>query len=204
MRAFSTFFKQELEPQDGNAWGMIDIMTLLLVFFIILYVQEMPENQGPNQSAGSVAVAGEPAAAAQVRQYFDHQTGPGFYLTSGPNHTTLILEERLAFAPGEALLRPEAQPMLARVVALLTAEPGYRVFVSGHTDDLPISNQRFGSNWQLAAGRAAAVAEYLAAGQIEPARITTQGFAEFRPLFPNDSPENRRRNRRVEIALLRR
>jgi len=48
------------------------------------------------------------------------------------------------------------------------------------------------------------VAESLAAGQIEPTRITTQGFAESRPLFPNDSPENRRRNRRVEIALLRR
>lgn len=213
MRVLNTFFKQDLEQQDGNAWGMIDIMTLLLVFFIILYVQEMPGQDGPSQSAAPSAAAMTaagvnppnqgPATAALIRQHFDHQTGPGFYLTSGPEHATLVLEEQLAFAPGEAGLQAEARPVLASVVAFLNAEPGYRVFVSGHTDDLPISNQRFSSNWQLAAGRAAVVAEYLAAHQVDPARLTTQGFAEFRPLFPNDSPNNRRRNRRVEIAFLR-
>jgi len=105
-----------------------------------------------------------------------------------------------AFASGTAELSEEFMPSLGRIGEVLKSARG-RIFISGHTDDVPISTERFRSNWDLSAARAVSVAHYLLADELDPKRVIVQGAAESQPLVPNDTPENRARNRRVEIAL---
>ncbi len=105
-----------------------------------------------------------------------------------------------AFGSGTADLAPEFMPSLGRIGEVLKSANG-RIFISGHTDDVPISTERFRSNWDLSAARAVSVAHYLLADQIDAKRVIVQGAADSQPLLPNDSPEHRARNRRVEIAL---
>jgi chemotaxis protein MotB len=76
------------------------------------------------------------------------------------------------------------------------------VNVSGHTDNIPISTDWYRSNWELAASRAVTVAHFMLNTKgTDPNRIVVQGYADTRPLVPNDTAENRAKNRRVEIII---
>lgn len=106
-----------------------------------------------------------------------------------------------AFPSGTADLSSEFLPTLAKIAEVLKGSKG-RVIISGHTDDIPISTERYRSNWDLSAARSVSVAHYMLNNEgINPKRITVQGLADSLPLVPNNSPENRARNRRVEVAL---
>lgn len=208
MQAYAGRFPFKETGGDGSFWGMIDVLTLLLVFFIVLYAQEGPvvapaAKTPPAASAGAAPRAAEaPEISQAAERHLDGLLGNGFYISPSGQNLTLVLEEQLSFASGQALLAPEAVAILERVAGLLQEEDGYDVVISGHTDDVPIHNGFFRSNWHLSAARAVAVAEYFLGLGVAPQRITTQGLAEFQPLFPGETPQNRARNRRVEITLL--
>jgi len=109
--------------------------------------------------------------------------------------------EEATFRSGEAAIKPEMIPIIERVVRVMSACTG-DVIVSGYTDDRPISSNRYRSNWDLSAARAVSVVHELIMNQQVPAdRVVAAGRAETNPLAPNDSPENRALNRRVEIAI---
>jgi len=92
-------------------------------------------------------------------------------------------------------------PLLEKIGILLKETKG-DIVVAGHTDNVPMQGIRFKSNLELSIARAASVARFLLhQSSIEPARIATMGFGEFRPIESNDTKEGRRRNRRVEIIL---
>jgi len=74
--------------------------------------------------------------------------------------------------------------------------------VEGHTDDLPIHTQRFPSNWELSAARAASVVRFFIQQGIPKERLQAVGLADTQPRAPNTSPEDRAKNRRVVIQLL--
>ncbi len=113
------------------------------------------------------------------------------------------INEKGSFPSGSARLDPSFQAVMDRISKVLAAKPG-RIVVSGHTDDVPISSGRFRSNWELAAARAVTVLHAMLENpDIDPARLLVEGYAETRPLAPNDSPANRARNRRVELVLVR-
>lgn len=109
--------------------------------------------------------------------------------------------EKTAFPPGRDVITDAFAPMLRKLAGVI-ARSGGTVVVSGHTDNAPISTERFRSNWDLSTARAVSVVHYILANtDIPPSRMTAQGFADSRPLAPNDSPENRAKNRRVELAI---
>lgn len=109
--------------------------------------------------------------------------------------------EEATFRSGAADIKPEMIPIIERVVGVLANCPG-NVFVSGFTDDRPISSDRFRSNWDLSAARAVSVVHELVLNRQVPAdRVVAAGRAETNPLAPNNSAENRALNRRVEIAI---
>jgi chemotaxis protein MotB len=113
--------------------------------------------------------------------------------------------EKILFKSGSADILPAGQTVLGKVTKVL-AQTDDLIRVEGHTDNVPISGKlkdKYFSNWELSAARAASVVRYFQQGEnkIDPARMEAVGFAEYRPLVPNDSDENRRRNRRVEIVL---
>ena len=78
------------------------------------------------------------------------------------------------------------------------------MIIQGHTDDRPVRGRRFDSNWELSASRAIAVMRYMVEnGGLDPKKLGTAGYADQRPLVPNDSRENRAKNRRVEFLCQR-
>lgn len=110
------------------------------------------------------------------------------------------LLDRDAFPPESATLRAGAVAALGRVRAALGQVSG-NVSVEGHTDDVPVATARFRSNWELSAARASAVLLELVERGADPARYQVVGYGQARPLGPNDTAQNRARNRRVEIVI---
>lgn len=111
------------------------------------------------------------------------------------------IRENGAFPSGSAYLQNQFKPIIQKVARLLNDIPG-DITVSGHTDDINVTNELFNNNWDLSSTRAVAVAtEMINAPNFDKNRITVMGHAETRPLVPNNSASNRRKNRRVEIAI---
>lgn len=111
--------------------------------------------------------------------------------------------DRILFDLGKADLKPEAIAILDQLAEVLREVPN-PVRVEGHTDDLPINNERFPSNWELSTARATTVIKQLVEEYgLDPRQFSAAGYGEYRPLVPNDSMENRALNRRVDIVLLR-
>lgn len=109
--------------------------------------------------------------------------------------------EGATFQSGEADIKPAMIPIIDRMVDVLAQCSG-EVMVAGYTDDQPIVSGRYRSNWDLSAARAVSVVHKLVLDrQIAADRVTAAGRAETHPLVPNDSPEHRARNRRVEITI---
>lgn len=101
------------------------------------------------------------------------------------------------FAPGQSTLQPDALANLDRVVEFVGKDPAKRIRIEGHTDDRGGANL----NQVLAQRRAEAVRDALASRGVDPARIVAVGIGEAAPVAPNDTPEGRARNRRVEVIL---
>lgn len=115
---------------------------------------------------------------------------------------TLSLTDSGLFAPGSEEILQEALPGLARLGELLR-EINVQALVEGHTDDGQMESPRFPTNWDLSAARAVAVIRYLVDREhVAPYRFAAVGYGPYRPLAPNDTPEGRARNRRVDLVLL--
>ncbi len=111
--------------------------------------------------------------------------------------------ENASFDSGYADVRPEFMPALEKIASLIDNNSG-EVTISGHTDNVPIRNERFRSNWDLSTSRAVSVAhELLKVSELQPDNVIVTGHADTRPRAPNDSEENRAKNRRVDIAIVR-
>ncbi|CCH47664.1 OmpA/MotB family protein [Pseudodesulfovibrio piezophilus] len=105
------------------------------------------------------------------------------------------------FDPGSAHLTGSAYKILDNVIKVLK-DYKLNLVVRGHTDDRPISTKKFPSNWELSAARAAVALDYIVnRGGIEISRAKAVGYADTRPAAPNDSPQNRLKNQRVEFYL---
>ena len=112
------------------------------------------------------------------------------------------IREKASFPSGRADLRDDFRPILGRIGQIL-AEAGGKVVVAGHTDNVPIATQRYRSNWELSASRAVSVVDALMdMSELGAERVAIEGHAETQPLVANDTPENRAKNRRVEIILI--
>ncbi len=111
------------------------------------------------------------------------------------------IREKGSFISGSAEMSPAYKDVMREVKAVLMQKRG-KIEVQGHTDDIPIRSSRFRSNWELSSSRAVSVAmELMKGGDLPSRRFEVAGFADTVPLAPNDSSENRARNRRVEILV---
>ncbi|MBN2160448.1 MAG: OmpA family protein [Spirochaetes bacterium] len=120
-------------------------------------------------------------------------------------HDKLIIniDEKICFDSGKADLKRDVMPALTKITAILNNYPENRIIIEGHTDNVPISTSRFRDNWQLSTERALSVLNYiLREKRLNPARFSAAGYGEFNPILPNDTPENRALNRRVDIVVV--
>jgi chemotaxis protein MotB len=111
--------------------------------------------------------------------------------------------ENASFDSGYADMRPEFRPVLAKISNLIDSTSG-EITVSGHTDNVPISNDRFRSNWELSTSRAVSVThELLRVSDVDPGNVVVTGHADTRPRASNDTADDRAKNRRVDISIIR-
>jgi chemotaxis protein MotB len=121
-------------------------------------------------------------------------------MAEGALGLTIDISASALFSPGEARLSPEAVRALSAVGRVL-ASADFPVRVEGHTDNVPITNPQFPSNWELSAARAASVVRLFIDNNVDPRRLTATGYADQRPLADNATPEGRQKNRRVAITI---
>ena len=121
---------------------------------------------------------------------------------SSGNAVIIRFDDSAYFTAGSEGLSPAMAPVLQRVANVLMSSPG-TIVVEGHTDSQPISTERFRSNWDLSTARAASVVtELLQYAPIGDDRVVVQGHSDTKPVAPNDTAENRAKNRRVEIHII--
>jgi len=127
----------------------------------------------------------------QVRQYKDM--------------LTVDVAEQLFFDSGRADLKDTGKAVLKKVGEALKGYEDKVIRVVGHTDNVPISKSAqkiFPSNWELSVARATTVVRFLQETGIPPERMVASGRAEYQPVAENDTPEGRKKNRRIEITLI--
>jgi outer membrane protein OmpA-like peptidoglycan-associated protein len=109
-----------------------------------------------------------------------------------------IVLEGINFETNSAQITPDSEPTLTKALNTLRTNPQLRVEIQGHTDD--VGNDR--ANQRLSESRANSVRDYLVQRGIDGSRMTTRGYGETTPLVPNDSDENRAKNRRIQFQVL--
>jgi len=119
------------------------------------------------------------------------------------NMLMVDLTEQVLFDSGSATLNAEGEEILKTVGAELKGYKDKIIRVVGHTDSVPVlSKSRYLSSWELSVDRAAAVVRFLQKAGIPPSRMIAAGRGEYDPVAPNDTPEGRQKNRRIEIMLI--
>jgi chemotaxis protein MotB len=120
----------------------------------------------------------------------------------GRDGLVISLREAGFFESGSASPRAETLGTMREIAASLARTP-YDIRVEGHTDNVPIHTASFDSNWELSSARATHIARMLLdLRSIAPDRLSAAGYAEFRPVASNDTPEGRAANRRVDLIIL--
>lgn len=122
-------------------------------------------------------------------------------VTQSARGVSVEINASVLFAPGEAKLSTESEAAL-RAVAKVLAKVDNAIQVEGHTDNVPISNAMFPSNWELSAVRASSVVRLFIDSGIDEKRMVAMGHAANEPVASNDTPEGRMRNRRVQLMIL--
>ena len=111
------------------------------------------------------------------------------------------LSDTSLFGLGVARISTKAKPLLNKIADVLKEAP-HHVRIEGHADNLPIHTPGFPSNWELSTARAVNVLRYvIEGGKCNPENLSAAGFGEFQPIYPNDTPEHRAKNRRVEFVF---
>jgi chemotaxis protein MotB len=204
------------------------MMCLLLSFFVLLLSFSNLEVVKFRQIAGSVrnafgtpsdvegasdlgsagdagalaAQRGRRALLVKLRAALEHSALEGDGTVEVQERgVALRLSGDAVFDSASTALQPGASDVLDRLAEIAMSAPG-DIEIEGHTDDVPIHNAHFPSNWELSAARAGSAVRYLTTHGVPPQRVKAIGYGETRALVPNDSEENRAKNRRVEFLFV--
>lgn len=200
--------EEELEDQlnRGALWAIAygDVMSYLMVFFLMLYVGAAPRAAGGTLSA-KASEHGFTKDARGIQEMFSRSnTQKIAHLEISESKIRIVLQAPVLFDSGEASLRSDSLPILQEIAQSLSDLPN-SIQIEGHTDDRPLGKgATYATNWELSAARAFAVLRFLETKGIAQQRLSAIGYGEFRPAQKNDTPEGRAANRRIDIDILRR
>ena len=174
----------------------------------IEYPQTAPQAEVPHSTlteANPAEPLPDASATASTRNNFletiqASALGTRIEVTTHQDSINLEISDNVLFDPGSATLKPLGQQLLDELATLLVNQ-NYSVSVEGHTDNIPIENLRFATNWELSSTRATNVTRYLIAHGISAGRLRAVGYADTRPRTDNTTAEDRARNRRVSLVL---
>ena len=210
--------------EEGSpAWmaTFADMMSLLLTFFILMYAiasqntaRVLHEVLGIEEKSLGVIDLIDEITIKKSLQELTGLNNPNILddmddiaedsaMAVDTNEAKVVVRVPGAnlFKPGQADLQLSGRPVLDSVIAVIRKYPDYKIHIQGHTDDDPISTERFPTNWELSAARATAVLRYFFDKGVEPEKMTATGYADTFPLASNDTDQGRTINRRVEFVL---
>jgi len=223
---------EEHENHERWLVSYADFITLLFAFFVVMYsissvnegkfrvvsqsivealnplinmsatsLRFQPENQGGPTSTKAISI--DMQIYKKLSEAIKATDSAGrVKVAQGERGVTVSITDTMLFQPGQALVVPEAREMLSRVASVLKDFP-HQIRIEGHTDNVPIHNKEFPTNWELSAARALNITRFLTeGGYLPPERLGASGYGEFHPVAPNDTPEGRSQNRRVELVIL--
>ncbi|MDI6710284.1 MAG: flagellar motor protein MotB [Thermoanaerobacterales bacterium] len=226
--------------QDRWLITYADLITLLLIFFVVMYAMSKVDASKFRAIAESLTKA--LGGAGMVLDYPGVTVAPGVGVTgqdspsiqnkqeglmlekiqsqleqlikeqglqarlsvrSEERGIVLSIQDTALFPLASAELTPQAKEIVHKVGLILLQTSNY-IRIEGHTDNLPIHNARFPSNWELSVARSCSVVQELIRDlHFPPERLSATGYGEYRPVATNDTPEGRQQNRRVDFIILR-
>ena len=209
-----------------NRWviSYADFVTMLLALFMVLYAaHSMGKNEVKNVNDSLKGVfASKPAIEQQLPETQEQIANPEVLeqeeiiktLKAGAisdNSVKILKEKRgvvirlndtMLFDPGSAIIKSEAKAELEKIALSLEAFTN-PVVIEGHTDSIPIKNEKYPSNWELSTARATNIISYLTqTKKFPPGRLSAVGYGEYMPVDKNDNPAGRAKNRRVDIVIM--
>lgn len=166
---------------------------------------KIKNNSMLNQTNASAAVRQESTQMTNVANDILQALSPliregKVRVTQTARGVNIEINASLLFAPGDARLASEAKLTLHAIANILKMQRN-DIEVHGYTDNMPISNSIFASNWELSAVRASSVAREFMNNGVAENRLMVIGYGPNKPIMPNDNAENRARNRRVEVVI---
>ncbi|NLX61713.1 MAG: flagellar motor protein MotB [Tissierellia bacterium] len=223
--------RRRAEEDTGDNWltTYSDMVTLLLCFFVLLYTFSTLDVQrfksvlasfqgGSGMLDGSDTIIPEElnlikaeddlTSLKDILENYAMISNLEEEITISIEERGLIIRfmDRVLFDPGKADIKPEAYDILDSIAEILNSEEfGNRLIkVEGHADTTPVNPaDGFPTNWELSAIRATNVLRYLVEEKnIDGSRISSSGYSFYRPIAPNDTKENKAKNRRVDIVIL--
>jgi len=203
------------EDEDGWVLTYIDVITLLLTMFVMLLAyssqnqygfQEIQESLKSeiNRPAQTQIVNEKQLIQEKIKQFSARleqkqlTEDVAYHFEQGK----LVIQfgEKILFSSAEAALSKGGYDVMAQVLPIFSGSD-YTIVIEGHTDNIPISNEKFASNWELSSARSASVVRYLVENNIEPKRLSAVGFADTRPIGDNRTELGRAKNRRVTFSV---
>lgn len=222
--------KKKGDDINTNGWmdTYADTITLLLTFFILLYsisavdsekLQELSEalqfsltgKQSVKQleSLDDIKVDIEKESnkyedlAKKLNEIIDKNSlTEVIKIREEDRGIVLQVDESILFDPGKAEIK-ESSVGILDTISKIIEETDNDIIAEGHTDNVPINNEKYKSNWELSTDRALNIVKYFIENKkINPVRLSVKGYGEYNPIAPNDTPENRSKNRRVDILVV--
>lgn len=150
----------------------------------------------PKRNTGAEEVAGELTSMLTASQL-----GGLVSVQNNVEGVLISLSEKILYVPGTAELQPEAYPVLDAVAGMVK-DMDNDLKITGYTDDTPPQGDQYSDNWELSMARALKIVDYFQAAGLPPERLIAAGRGEYKPLFPNDTPEHRAMNSRADIIVV--
>lgn len=213
----NAFHEAQADENDSN-WivSYADLVTLLMGFFVLMFsfskvdakkFDVVRENVS-KQFGGTFTLPFEQVDATLRQVVVQEKIKDDVLIDQDSSGISIVFKSAIFFEAGGIDLSQKSKALLARIIDILyQTVKDQMIFVEGHTDDSPISTERYPSNWELSAARASLVVRMLEAKGFNKERLSPQGFADSRPLFPNRDEsgkliaENQAQNRRVVIRI---
>jgi len=209
--------EQEEKDKKSPVWLTIysDLMTNLMLFFLMLYgitrlsvdvkttILDAIARQFQSPEKKRIVIESF-KKTAQMMETFSAQIAKNPAIESileEPSYYKILLKAPVLFGSNSADITPSSEPLLKELASFLKEIPN-KVEIAGHTDNVPVVKGKWKSNFELSLARAESVRKFLVAQGLEEKRFCIAGYGDKRPLVPNDSPQNRLRNRRIEIFIL--
>jgi len=212
--------EHEMEPMDdgdkevSQAYG--DLVTFIMMLFVLLFVMSYNENKnadfitefqikfGENKQEEQQTLTTDALLVSRIEHYIKKEDIVDESQVLVDEHRIkIILHPPLLFDSGKADLNKKGIKILEGIAPILddVINP---IIIEGHTDNIPISNDEFASNWELSFYRSFQIVKYfIHQKNYSPHRLSALGYGEHKPLFDNLTWKNRQKNRRIEINIIR-